>query len=249
MTTNKLFPQELYFNDISKNLFINRQDVSPILTRQFNDDKKITYSRDGQDRYVIDHIFHGKKNGYFLDIGAYDGISESNTYLLENYFDWIGICCECDPRSIERLREVRSYHVMNIPIYKTTGHIIGFELHKSHALSGISDHLRSNYHDSQSKVINMITVSLMDCLKYYHAPKTIDYMSLDTEGSEYEILSSFDFDQYRVNYIGVEHNYQSPKRENIRELLESHGYIYHRSIMHDDDYILKDYAIKNHIPI
>ena len=60
-------------------------------------------------------------------------------------------------------------------------------------------------------------------LETYQAPKTIDYLSIDTEGSEYEILKAFDFDKYKFRVITCEHNF-TPMRENIYNLLISKGY-------------------------
>ena len=54
-------------------------------------------------------------------------------------------------------------------------------------------------------------------------PKRIDYLSIDTEGSEYEILSNFNFDAYDIRAITCEHNYM-PERERIYKLLTSKGY-------------------------
>jgi len=67
------------------------------------------------------------------------------------------------------------------------------------------------------------TISLNDLLKKYSAPNLIDYLSIDTEGSEFEILNAFDFDTYSIKIITCEHNY-SDNREKIFKLLTSKGY-------------------------
>jgi hypothetical protein len=69
----------------------------------------------------------------------------------------------------------------------------------------------------------VLTVSLLDLLIFHDAPKNIDFLSIDTEGSEFEILDAFDFSQYSFGAIAVEHNY-SATRERVRDLLLSHGY-------------------------
>jgi hypothetical protein len=68
------------------------------------------------------------------------------------------------------------------------------------------------------------TVSLNDLLAYHDAPRAIDYLSIDTEGSEFPILAEFDFASYEVSVLTVEHNY-GPNREKTKALLESHGYV------------------------
>jgi 3-dehydroquinate dehydratase len=60
-------------------------------------------------------------------------------------------------------------------------------------------------------------------LKKFEAPKLIDYLSIDTEGSEYKILQAFDFDQYKFKVITCEHNF-SKNREKIFNLLIENGY-------------------------
>ena len=67
------------------------------------------------------------------------------------------------------------------------------------------------------------TISLADLLSKHGAPETIDYLSIDTEGSEFDILSNFDFSKYRISIITCEHNY-TPNRERVRELLTRNGF-------------------------
>ena len=65
----------------------------------------------------------------------------------------------------------------------------------------------------------------------------IDYMSLDTEGSELKILQGIDFNKYKFKYINLEHNYVEPRRTQMRKL-ENNGYTYKGSNKFDDDYVL-----------
>ncbi|HMP30954.1 MAG TPA: FkbM family methyltransferase, partial [Saprospiraceae bacterium] len=67
------------------------------------------------------------------------------------------------------------------------------------------------------------TISLVDLLDEYNAPLEIDFLSIDTEGSEFDILNCFNFEKYTFKVIVVEHNY-TPNREKIKNLLESKRY-------------------------
>lgn len=85
------------------------------------------------------------------------------------------------------------------------------------------------------------TISLLELLDNHNAPKVIDYLSVDTEGSEYEILNTFDFDKYKFRIITVEHNFDVLKRNKIKNLLEINGYqrVFENLSKFDDWYINK----------
>ena len=105
-------------------------------------------------------------------------------------------------------------------------------------LSGIAEHI--DFHkstvDSNKSTIQVNTISLLDVLEKAKAPSFIDYMSLDTEGSELEILKAFNFEKYTFGLIDVEHNYVEPRRSEIKTLLLSNGYIYKGENKWDDMY-------------
>ena len=74
------------------------------------------YSQYGQDAFLYNKIFAYKAgNGIFIDVGAYDGITFSNTYLFEK-LGWTGICIEPDPSSFEVLKKTRNCILENCAI-------------------------------------------------------------------------------------------------------------------------------------
>ena len=77
-------------------------------------------------------------------------------------------------------------------------------------------------------------------LDEYKAPNLIDYMSIDTEGSEFDIIKNFDFSKRKINIISIEHNYHSKNRKNIYKKLISEGYkrVFEDLSRFDDWYIL-----------
>ncbi len=81
--------------------------------------------------------------------------------------------------------------------------------------------------------------TLTDILEQNNSPPLIHYMSLDTEGSELEILHGIDFDKYTFGYICVEHNHAEPRRTEMRELLEQNGYFFLKENQCDDDFFHK----------
>ena len=199
-----------------------------------------SYSQVQQDLNVL-KFYKIKTNGFFVEIGAADGIELSNTYLLERYVNWKGICVEPNPNNYSKL-------VLNRPnsiccdkaIYNETGLILDFDIaNNSEVLSGISSHITNVWKrdvDNNKTTIQIETLSLTDLLDKNNAPSFIEYLSLDTEGSEYEILKNFNFNKYIFGLIDVEHNYQEPTRTNIRELLLGNGYIFIGQNYFDDCY-------------
>ena len=109
-------------------------------------------------------------------------------------------------------------------------------------LSGITDHLdtfKEATKDSDRVVLE--TALLHDLLEESNAPPFIDYFSLDTEGSEKDILESFPFWKYTFGLISVEHNFEEPKRSQIRSILKRNGYRLHKKVEFDDWYMKEMY--------
>ena len=95
------------------------------------------------------------------------------------------------------------------------------------SLSSITDFV-DNDHLAKSRkkktaTYEVKTISLNDLLEKYDAPQYIDYLSVDTEGSELEILSAFDFTLRDIGLITVEHNF-GPTRARLAALMEDKGY-------------------------
>ena len=95
--------------------------------------------------------------------------------------------------------------------------------HEIVELSGLSSFKDLSSARKKSLNYEVTTVSLNDLLKFYKAPSVIDYLSIDTEGSELEIIEDFDFVATRFRFISIEHNYREDRKE-IREILSKHGY-------------------------
>ena len=199
-----------------------------------------SYSQLGQDKKVYD-FYKGKTTGYFVEIGAYDGIALSNTYAFEK-IGWKGICCEPLPSRFSDLCRNRTAHCCNQAVYHTTGLSVSFDIEgDAGMLSGISSNIDCHKHvvNKNKKVVTMLTISLNDLLERFEAPPFIEYLSLDTEGSEYEILKTLDFNKWQFGIIDVEHNHVEPRRTMIKHLLCTNGYVYLGANEFDDSYKLE----------
>ena len=82
------------------------------------------------------------------------------------------------------------------------------------------------------------TVSLADLLREHKAPKAIDYVSIDVEGAEREVLNAFDF-SFDISILTIEHNYRERDRAVIRTLLTARGYtpVFEALSMFEDWYV------------
>ena len=93
----------------------------------------------------------------------------------------------------------------------------------------------------ESDVQEFQTTSLTEILLKANAPRFIHYMSIDIEGAELDALKGLDFSQYQVGAFTIEHNFEEPKRAQIRQLLEREGYRFARSSAQDDFYLLAEH--------
>lgn len=193
-----------------------------------------------QELFVLAQL-NFKKNGYFVEFGAANGLLASNTYLLEKKFGWSGILAEPAKCWHELLVKNRNSNIETSCVWKNSGSKLNFEEVTVPELSTLSEFSSSDgHHQNRKKSISyeVSTISLIDLLTKYDAPKYIDYLSIDTEGSEYEILSAFDFKKYIFRVITCEHNFTN-MREKIYDLLVSNGYsrVYENISNYDDWYI------------
>lgn len=202
----------------------------------------MTHSQFGQDINIIKNIYKSKKNGFFIEAGAFDGVKDSNTFLLEKKFNWNGLCVEPNPILAQKLFKNRKCHCFENALYKDDDLLLDFIDTAEFPAAGIGGFVMTNSHKhiSECPIIKVKTVKLENLLDKINAPKFIEYLSLDTEGSEYEILKNFDFNKYKIGYITVEHNFLEENRMLIRNHLLENGYYFHRENNVDDDYILKN---------
>ena len=205
----------------------------------------------GQDLFVLCELKF-KRNGYFVEFGATNGIDLSNSHILENKFGWGGIVAEPARAWHKALFKNRQCHIETRCVAGKSGEQVEFNETEIGELSTIKKFSDADLHRElrqSGKVYRVETISLMDLLEQFppppqdpalNTPRYIDYLSIDTEGSEYEILQNFDFKRYKFRVITCEHNY-TPTREKIHALLIRNGYrrILEALSQWDDWYVLR----------
>jgi FkbM family methyltransferase len=194
-----------------------------------------------QDLFVLSELDF-KKNGYFIEFGATNGIDLSNTFLLEKEFGWQGILAEPAKCWHQQLKNNRNATIETNCVWSESNATLTFNEVKNAELSTVNNYSTSDFHKGKRNSgtkYDVTTISLLDLLVKYNAPKKIDFLSIDTEGSEYEILKNFDFNKYDIKIITCEHNF-TPMREKVFALLSQNGYVRkYEKISRVDDWYVK----------
>lgn len=187
----------------------------------------------GQDKWIIE-IFELKKKpykGFFLEIGGGDGFSNSNTFILEKYFNWKGILVEPDPNQYKKLKVMRPRTITsNRLIYNGN---IKLNFLKNGELSKVVTPPKNKF---KNNIITKKAVPLDKLLTYYNTPKVVDFFSLDVEGSEEKILTEDVLNKYIFLSICIER----PSLK-LHKLLTKKKYTFIKSNLYDFFYIHRNF--------
>lgn len=194
-----------------------------------------------QDLFAL-HFLNHKRSGFFVEFGSTNGVNLSNTHILEMQFGWNGILAEPARCWAAALQTNRRCAIDLRCVWIKTGEKLRFLEASDAELSTIDPFADRDAH-STTRMTNekyeVETISLTDLLQAHNAPYQIDYLSIDTEGSEYPILSHFDFEAFDISVITVEHNYVEKDRNQIQQLLTAKGYrrVFEKFSQWDDWYV------------
>ena len=211
--------------------------------RSFFWNEKYT-SQAGQDKMIKKNFFDGKKNGFFIEIGAYDGISGSNCYHFERFLNWDGIAIEPSNIQFEKLKKNRKCKVLNNAISDEVKEVEFIEVTEGLTqMSGINDSsfernfkIISNNQASKTDSIKLKTITFDEIVP---KNKDIDYLSIDIEGGEMNLLKSIDFQTNRIKVISVENNI--PKEQNFKNFFEEINFTYLDRIGQDEIFYNRQY--------
>ena len=163
-----------------------------------------------------------KANGFFVEFGATDGVTLNNSWLMENEFNWQGILAEPARGWHDDLHANRKCRIDTRCVWRESGCQISFTEAIRGENSAISSFMKTS-RKLRGRSYSVGTVSLNELLETHEAPSIIDYISIDTEGSEFDILNSLDFEKWSFRTLTVEHNFAA-QRHDICQLLTSKGY-------------------------
>lgn len=191
----------------------------------------------GQDDKCLEFL-REKRNGFYVDIGAFDGLDLSNTKKLEFEYDWTGICIEPILQMYNVCKDNRPNSIVCHNAISSVNGSLAFSVVGKDDYQMLS-HIGSGDDDpSTFEFVDSITFT--ELLDKHNAPSIMDFLSLDTEGTELEILQSLDHNKYKFRFISVEHNYKKKTRQRIRDFLCNNGYTFYGVNQWDDMYIFQN---------
>ena len=177
------------------------------------------YSQVKQDEILENNIFKGFQNGFFVDIGAHDGVTINNTLFFEKERGWKGINVEPIPDIYKKLVENRPNCVnLKYAVCNKEG-ISDFLLNKGYTemLSGLKDtfdqrHLqrleRENKETSSTTELIQVETKRFESICDEYNVRHIHYLSIDVEGAESDVIQSINFDKVFIDVIGFENNFE-----------------------------------------
>lgn len=184
----------------------------------------------GQDTWALQSTLHHWKNGrpYFVEVGGHDGVRHSNTLMFERYFQGTGLLVEANPELYARSLENRPACKHACVAVGATRGRAKFILGDSYGglLETMPEAFTVEHVRRRNPIVEVEVVPLHDLLVQHEMPESIDYLSLDVEGAEYDILEAFfrTKTKFRFSALTVEFRYDMLYLERLMELLAKNGY-------------------------
>ena len=229
-----------------------KEENKIFLKKFINSFKKIKNIKSQLYQDVFAYFIIGNKfDKTFLEFGATDGIELSNSYMLESSFGWKGALSEPSPQWYNSLKENRkNTEIITKCIWTESGKTLEFFMSDIGVLSTLKNFIESDKNSMPGnttqrkkggRIISVNTISLNDVIKDYFNNISPSYISIDTEGSEYEILKSFNFNTYRPKVFTIEHNF-TDLQTGINDLMKSNNYerIFNKLTAFDAWYVSKE---------
>lgn len=210
----------------------------------------VHYSSQGED-IILQNIFIGKKNGFYVDIGAYHPFEYSNTYLLYKR-GWHGINIDANYEAIEKIRKKRKRDISIHAVVSDKIQDVKYYLYKTPAYNTICENIVIKLEKMHSKkpiaITNIKTKKLVDILDTYLAPGiSIDYMNIDVEGNDMNVLQSNDWLRFNPEVISVEiqkYSIQECINSELNHYLEEKNYVFFAKTFNTLFYMHKKYFEK-----
>lgn len=169
-------------------------------------------------------LLDGRRRGYFVEVGAGDGVTYSNTFMLERDFGWNGLLVEPARMFHASIEASRQAPLDRRGASRRSREMLRFVEDASFGeLSGFAE-TPARKDETQSAAYVVETVSLDDLLDERQAPDEIDYLSIDTEGWELAVLQGLSLAKRRIKFLTIEHNFDTKRLRAYDRLLLPAGY-------------------------
>jgi FkbM family methyltransferase len=213
----------------------------------------INWNTDENNDIWVLQVLKQKFNGVFIEAGT---AGKSNCLTLEKHFNWSGVCLEPHSQSFEELLEAKRQTPINKCLYSYNGIVDFYECHDKQErlcyeqLSGIPDCIEPWWIDivkEYGTLVKKECITLEQVIIDHNLPTTIDFLQMDIEGAELDVLTSFPFDKYTFLTMAIE------KGDDYKDILNQHGYTMVQNPFRGDtnldhyfvhNSILKDYPYK-----
>ena len=198
-------------------------------------------SQDNQDKYLEENIFKGHTNGIFVDVGAHDGVSINNTLYFEKYNNWTGINVEPIKTVYDKLVINRPNSInINCAVCNNDGETDFFcNTGYTEMISGIKDNfdqrhlMRLLYENhimgSRTNIIKVQTKKLETIFDENNI-SYVNYLSIDVEGAELEVIKSINFDKVFIDVIEFENNYDDVSVPIVKYLEDKNYVVFHKNM-------------------
>jgi len=211
---------------------VQKQNLFELLFKlNLEREEKITFHGQlNQDMFAYLY-FKGKRNGFYVDIGANDGKTGSNTLLFEE-LGWDGVCIEPLPEVYNTLIQNRKCKCYNVAISdKNEDEVEFIRASGAEMLSGLSSEMSEAHkqrivnENAKMEKITVKTKTLDAVIQEVNRGGYIDFLSIDVEGAEISILKSIDFTKYKFGLITLESNKEvKGEEQQIKDFMDSKGY-------------------------
>lgn len=202
------------------------------------------FSQAGQDEYLDRVVFHGRRGGRFAEIGAYDGVTGSNTLFFEKSRGWSGLLVEASPRLYAEVLRNRDTPCLNVAVAPAAGQaefleILGGYTQMGGLVGSLGRTARMQMEAdprTATEVIRVPTRPLADILRD-HGLVRLDYLSIDIEGGERAVLEHFPFAEFEIQAWSIEVNEADPE---IPRIMSSAGYALNAHVGVDQIWVRRD---------
>ena len=192
-------------------------------------------SQTRQDEFLDQSIFQGFHGGVFVDVGAHDGVSFSNTVMFERNRGWTGVCIEPNPTVFPQLQANRAAVCLNVAIGRNEGELPFYLVDGySQMLSGLVDAMAPRHVDrikleiaEHGGTVDIVTVPVrpLSAILREQGVGEVHYLSVDTEGNEPDVITSTDFAEVMVHVVTAEANYPESKIQLLAQM-EAAGFLF-----------------------